>query len=61
MNDAARWFQKHGIAAFALMYRLMQKTWQGPPPPWFDSTGRWMRPATNRKRIFSTLADTASV
>jgi acetyl esterase/lipase len=32
----ARWFQKRGIAAFVLKYRLMEKTWQGPPPANLD-------------------------
>lgn len=31
-NEAARWLQQRGIAAFVLQYRIPEKTYSGPPP-----------------------------
>lgn len=40
-NDVARWLQQHGIAAFVLKYRLVEKTGEGIPRMDFDTAARY--------------------
>jgi acetyl esterase/lipase len=40
-NDVARWLQRHGIAAFVLKYRLVEKTGEGIPQMDFDTAARY--------------------
>lgn len=39
--DVARWFQRHGIAAFLLKYRLVEKKQNGIPEMDMDTAGRY--------------------
>jgi acetyl esterase/lipase len=39
--DVARWLQQHGIAAFLLKYRLVEKTGEGIPEMDMDTAGRY--------------------
>jgi acetyl esterase/lipase len=41
-TDVARWLQQHGIAAFVLKYRILEKRQEGAPGPMnMDSVGRF--------------------
>lgn len=41
-TDVARWLQQHGIAAFVLKYRILEKRQEGVPGPMnMDSAGRF--------------------
>lgn len=41
-TDVARWLQQHGIAAFVLKYRILEKRQEGVPGPMnMDSVGRY--------------------
>jgi acetyl esterase/lipase len=41
-TDVARWLQQHGIAAFVLKYRILEKRQEGVPGPMnMDSVGRF--------------------
>ena len=41
-TDVARWLQRHGIAAFVLKYRILEKRQEGVPGPMnMDSVGRY--------------------
>jgi acetyl esterase/lipase len=40
-NDVARWLQQHGIAAFVLKYRLIEKHGDGIPPMGQDTAARY--------------------
>lgn len=40
-GDAARWLQQHGIAAFLLKYRIVEKKFEGIPPMDMDTAGRY--------------------
>jgi acetyl esterase/lipase len=43
-TDVARWLQQHGIAAFVLKYRILEKRQEGVPGPMnMDSAGRFGR------------------
>lgn len=40
-NDVARWLQQHGIAAFVLKYRVVEKVGEGIPQMDYDTAGRY--------------------
>jgi acetyl esterase/lipase len=40
-GDAARWLQQHGVAAFLLKYRIVEKKFEGIPPMDMDTAGRY--------------------